>query len=134
VDIANYPGTSNSVAKMTTGSPVSLWQLTDTPASAFYVRFDFDFAQADGLISVFLGGKHLGDVSGLQGRLTPWQFAVIDPALLGLQGANLEFRMDGQTSGLAGYLDNVRLEVLPEPSMLGLLVLGGLTTMIRRRR
>lgn len=132
VDITNYPGTTNSVAKMITGSPVCLWQLTDTPASAFYVKFDSDLAQAEGLVSVYLGGVHLGDVSGQHGQLMACQFEVDAPALWGLVGAELKFQMDG-TGGLVAYVDNVRLEPVPEPATMSLLALGGLTLLRRRQ-
>jgi hypothetical protein len=135
VDIAAYPGTGNFLAKMTTSSPVDLWQLTDTPASAFCLMFDFDFAQADGLISVYLNGVHLDDVSGQHGQLVPWQYVVNDPALQGLTGAKLCFQMNGPRSGLVGYVDNISFSAVtvPEPATFGLLALGGLALARRRR-
>jgi hypothetical protein len=131
VQIANYPGASNSVAKMVTGSPVSLSQKLDTLPSAFYLLFDCDFAQDDGWISVYLNGVHLGDVSGQYGQLMPCQFEVDDASLLGVSAAELRFTMDASGSGWIGYLDNVRLEPVPEPAAISLLLVGAL--MMRRR-
>lgn len=40
----------------------------------------------------------------------------------------------GTVSGHAGLIDNVRLETVPEPATIGLLTMGGLAAVARRRR
>lgn len=129
VDTINYPGTSNTVARISTGSLVRLFQSLDTPADPFLIKFDYDLAQPAGMLSIYLGGVHLGDVSEQHGSLTPAQFEVSTPSLLGLSGTELRFEMDGQS--LVAYVDNVRVEPVPEPGMLAIFLLGAMG-LIRR--
>ena len=134
VDIVNYPGSSNPAARMTTGSPVSLSQLLDTPAEDFVILFDYDFEDATGLIDVYLEGLLLGTVSGVQGALTEHSILVDNPALQGLTAAELRFEMYcvPDAPGVVGYIDGIM--VVPEPGTLSLLALGGLAALRRRRR
>lgn len=135
VDIVNYPGSSNPAARMTTGSPVSMSQLLDTPAEDFFIAFDYDFMDSTGKIDVYLAGVPLDTVFGVHGALTHHTILVDEPALQGLTSAELEFRMyclpDGP--GIVGYIDSVDMAVVPEPMTLALLA-AGIPLALRRRR
>jgi hypothetical protein len=55
-------------------------------------------------------------------------FKIHDPAI-GLDHVhNIVVTMEG------GYFDSMKLEIIPEPSTIGLLAIGGMLTMLRRRR
>jgi hypothetical protein len=132
--VVTYPGTANYVAQLTTGSPVSLKQLTDTPDEHFQIRLDYDFADTYGQLDVLLNGKTIGTLSGARGAMAAGVFEVSDPSLWSLTSTSLELRMYSQPNmaGVAGYVDNVRI-VVPEPMTMFLLSLGGLL-LVRRRR
>lgn len=128
--VHDYNG--NSVAKLVTGSPVILKQRLDTPAEAFDLDYDYDFASWSGTLTVTLNGTVIDTLSGNGGRLYHRTRSVTNPALLGLSKAELAFKFDNYSSGTVLYLDAIA--ITPEPATLGLLLLGGLTIAASRRR
>ncbi|MEX0939256.1 MAG: hypothetical protein WDZ59_15445 [Pirellulales bacterium] len=132
-----------TAAMFTTGSPATITQLINTPASPFEVTLDFRFEQELGELSIELADQMLGSLvsDGLIGELQSMSFLVTDPALFGLTGAELGITFDGPESGLDLLLSRVsvvRAEVapVPEPSTIALAMIAACCiplTRLRRR-
>ncbi len=101
----------NFVAKLTTGSPVTLSQTIDTPTTGpVSLDFDYLFETTTGVLDVFLNGDLLGTLNApgtLESDFQSASFA-IDPSLLNLTGVDLTFEMDGPTGSVV-FIDNVEL-------------------------
>ncbi len=140
------PGTAATVdqgggqyaACLTAGSPVTLSQDVATPVAVFELAFDYEFLGADPActLTVELDSVLLDTLTAppaLVGDWTRHTILVDDPALIGLDAAELAFTYDGPT-GTQILLDNVELTQLPEPGSVALLILGGLGALLRRKR
>jgi len=114
------------VARLVTGSPVSLSQTVDTPGSLFDLAFDYQFRSTTGVLDVLLDGMSVGTITAptsLTSEFTTASFR-IDGELLNRTDVDLEFLLDGparsslllnnvafpevvngdfQTEGLAGW-------------------------------
>lgn len=101
-------GAPNIVAQLTTGSPVSLSQVVDTPASPFNLEFDYQFKTLTGQLQVLLNGAIVGtlDAPALLGVDFETASFLIDGPLLSLSDVALEFRFGGPT-GSTVLLDNI---------------------------
>ena len=128
---------ANVCAQLTTGSPVVLSQLIDTPAGPFYVVFDYQFITTTGTLDVLLDGTSIGTLDAPDPATGTWDtenLVVDDDALKDLTQVPLSFELDGPT-GSQVLLDNVTLmAITPEPATLGLLAAGALAALVRRRR
>jgi hypothetical protein len=132
-----------TAAMFTTGSPATITQLIETPASPFEVTLDFRFEQELGELSVELADQMLGTIvsGGLIGEFQSMSFLVTDPSLFGLSDAELAVTFDGPTSGLDLLLSRVsvvRADVapVPEPSTIVLAIVAACCiplTRLRRR-
>lgn len=133
------PNSGNCYAQLTTGSPVTLSQLLDTPAGSFDLLFDYDFLTTDPLaeLTIEMNGIPLGTLtapSELVGDWTTHSIRVGDASLLGQSDVTLSFTFDAPDSGRQVLIDNVRLlQVVPEPASVALLGLAGVALVCRRR-
>jgi len=92
-------------------------------------------AAADNIIQVFFNGGLLDtlSVNGVGLQNTDWHVFSYDVSGAAVSSI-LEFRAGGNSNSLGGYLDDVRLEKVPEPQALFLLGVGLLYVMVRIRR
>ncbi|HUT59485.1 MAG TPA: SUMF1/EgtB/PvdO family nonheme iron enzyme [Phycisphaerae bacterium] len=114
---------SNQVARLTTGSAVSIWQDVDILESEFFLRFDHRFMTGTGNLEVWIDGglvAILASPGSAEESLTKSEFAIGDANLLGRSGVELLFRLDGP-AGSSMLIDNVEMIEVPEPSWLFLL-------------
>lgn len=138
-------GDRNTAARLTTGSPITLSQLVDTPDQSFRIQFDYAFLTTDGTLEVQLDGQGLATLVSDLGTdvvdgQTPWfrhfSTEITDGNLQGLTGVPFAWTWDGP-SGSQILVDNVSIApiTVPEPTSLALaaaLGLGG--ELITRRR
>ncbi|MGR8949242.1 MAG: hypothetical protein ACU84Q_14425, partial [Gammaproteobacteria bacterium] len=136
-DVIQLAG-DNNVVRLTTGSPVELSQLIDTPSEAFTLSFDYEFLTDTGTLEVYLADTLLGTLDAPAtppGSFDNASFTLSDAALFNLAGAELAFVFDGFT-GSQIDIDNVMAvsTPVPLPSALVLLAagLGGLLARSRR--
>jgi hypothetical protein len=96
-------------AVLSSGSPVTLSQVVDTPASPFTFQFDYLFETLAGELLVTLGGETITSIAA-PGSLDPFfttvVFLIDDASLLDLIDAELAFTFDGPT-GSSLMLDNI---------------------------
>lgn len=117
-------GTDDYAAQLTTGSPISISQLVDTPSSTFTLDFLFDFQTTTGTLEVLLDGQVLATLTSVddtEAGMVPYSIEISDPSLLGLTNATLEFAFDGDTGSIV-LLDNVVM--VPEPAAMVLFATG----------
>lgn len=125
---------TNYVAQLLTGSPVSISQSLATPFSPFWLDYDYWFRTTTGGLSVYLNSMLIDSLFApgtLSGGFLHRRLLINDPSLWGLANTNLEFRFDGPT-GSELLLDNIDVtaapsNTAPEPSSLALLCVGGLS-------
>ncbi len=146
----------DKVAELTTGSPVQISQLLDTPQDPFSIAFDYSFLTDTGTLDVALTDRN--GTKWVIGQLTADSamdymgsaaFNVTDPDWLFLDNATLSLEWDGVT-GSTILLDNITFSDIvagppdpdpdpdptpvPEPATLLLLVMGvGCLTAFRLR-
>ena len=131
--IYNYGG--NDVAKLVTGSPITLKQFLDTPAESFILEYEYEFPSLAGTLSVYLGGSLIDTLECWEaqpGQMVKRTRNITSPSLLGLTSAELAFKFDNYSSGAVLYLDDIAL--VPEPATLGLFGLASLFLLRSRRR
>jgi hypothetical protein len=143
VALVNDPADAgNSAIGMTTGSPVSISQLVDTPNGDYLVSFDYWFQTTTGMLSVQLDGVDLLTLDAPSTVASDWSVGgvlVDNETLRNLSDVSLSFLLDdGDLPGDASvYLDNISLGLVhaaaavPEPGTLCLVALG--LTALRRR-
>lgn len=129
---------TNSCLQMTTGSPVYVEQIVDTPNGTFEIAFDYRVLDAGCTLEVSLNGQTLQTLGPLEGTddWVNYGFLVADPLLFDLDDAALRITLDHDDSGKIALLDGLEMRVIneiPEPVTLVLLSLGGLA-LIRRRK
>jgi len=133
-------GAGNSVASLTTGSPVSIAQSITTPDSAFEILFDHQFLTTSGTLDVLINDMLLGSISApatLSGGLEMDSLLVTDPVFRNLAGAELKFLLtDASFAQL--YLDGIQAQsvtAVPLPAPVWLLgsALFGLVFARRRK-
>ncbi len=147
------------VAELTTGSPVTISQLLDTPEDPFPIAFDYSFLTDTGVLDVTLTDREgtkwvLGQLAAdsAMDHMGSVSFNVTDPDLLFLDNVRLGLEWDGVT-GSTILLDNITFADLvvdppdpdptpdpppghdvPEPATMLLLGVGvGCLGIIRRR-
>lgn len=87
---------------------------------------------ASNTISLSVGSTLLDSVTGAGGIGTLWQSRVV---LFTTSGGLLTFRALGTSDSLGGYLDNIRVATVPEPTIWASMVIGfGLVGAGMRRR
>lgn len=129
---------SEGTARLTAGSEITITQQVATPDGWFDLGFDYEFLTTDAsaALTVTLGGEVLVVLDApdsLVGDFTTHVILVTDAGLRG-QDLDLTFGYDGP-SGSQCLLDNITItQVIPEPATLSLLTLGGVMTLLRRRR
>jgi len=126
----------NYVAKLMTGSPISIWQDITTPSSAFDLKFDYQFETTTGTLSVYLSSVLLSSIDAP--AVPPGSFAtmtihVTDSQFFNLSSAPLEFKLDG-ISGSNILLDEITTSPVPEPATLILLAIGFIGLLLGRLR
>jgi hypothetical protein len=105
--VADFIGPSLA-AKLVTGSPASLSQTIDTPASPQNLQFDYKFESTTGVLDVTINGTSIGTLAApgtLSGAFSPASF-LVSGLLLDLQDAILSFVLDG-VAGSSILIDNV---------------------------
>lgn len=115
-DIVELSG-GNNVVRLTTGSPVVLSQLIDTPTDAFTLSFDYEFLTDTGTLEVYLANMLLGTFDAPAtppGSFESASLVLTDASLLGLTSAELAFEFDGFT-GSQIDIDNVMVVSTPVP-------------------
>lgn len=136
--VVNYGG--DSVAQLTTGSPVGISQYIDTPKDAFYILFDYMFKTDTGTLSVTLTDRNgvkevVGQLNAealIGDSMAKAAFHVDAPSWLYLDNVAIGFEFDGVT-GSQILLDNVEISDVPEPTTLALLVLGSLAILKNKK-
>ena len=94
------------------GAADELTQAIDTPASPFYVEFDYRFLDADGVLNVLIEGVGVAELTAppvLETSLQRARVLVNDPLLGSLDRAPLTFSFAGPGGGLQLELDNVSI-------------------------
>jgi len=137
--VVSNPYGDGNVAQLTTGSPVGITQILDTPQDAFYINFDYAFQTETGVLDVTLTDRDgikalIGQLEAgatMVGQMGHASFYVQDPGCLYLDNVTLGLQLDGIT-GSQILLDNIEFSAVPEPSTMLLLSMGGL--LIRRKR
>ncbi len=96
-----------SAAYLTTGSPVSISQVVNTPQTAFDMKFDYRFETTTGVLTVWLDSDHLVTIPAPT-TLSPMQTETItiDVPHLDLSNVEFEFELDG-ADGSTVVLDNI---------------------------
>ncbi len=96
------------LAKLVTGSPVSISQLVDVPMASFDLSFDYFFETGSGTLDVFLDDMLLGTLLGDPSQ-TEFITAnmLVDGQLLGLTDVDLTFFFNDNDSGSVLWLDNI---------------------------
>jgi len=128
---------TNLCLQMTTGSPVYVEQLVDTPNGSFEIAFDYQVVDAGCTLAVSLDGLSLATLGPLD-TTAGWVshgFLVADPNVFDLTGAALRVTVDHGESGKTVYLDNLEVRVVnpvPEPACAAVLLAGA--SLLRRRR
>jgi hypothetical protein len=105
--VANFIGPSLA-AKLVTGSPASLSQTIDTPASPQSLQFDYKFESTSGVLDITINGTSIGTLAApgtLSGAFSTASF-LVSGLLLDLQDAILSFVLDG-VAGSSILIDNV---------------------------
>ena len=139
--VIENPYGDGGVAQLTTGSPIGITQILDTPQDPFHIVFDYEFLTDTGVLDVTLTDRNgvklivgqLTAPASLVGGMSFAAFRVEDPNWLFLDNVTLGLELDGLT-GSQILLDNVEFSNAPEPATLTLLTLGGLAVLRRRRR
>jgi len=128
-------GAGDYAVRLTTGSPVSISQLIETPSQAFYLDFDCDFetVNGDARLDVLLGGITLMSLPAVVSDEQRYHLLVDNPALMGLEDAALTFTWDGTLAGSVSLLDNIAITPVPEPLTGMIVFLGGAGLFYRRR-
>lgn len=127
-------------ALLTTGSPVAISHLIDTPSDPFHLLFDYEFLSTTGQLDILLGGVLLDTLlapAALLAGPSLYDILVVNPTLLG-QNLELTFLFDGISQSQV-VLDNIdvqsALEPVPEPATCVALLMGlGALGFTRRRR
>jgi hypothetical protein len=100
----------NFIATIESGPTSTLAQEVDTPATPFFVDFDYRFLETAGVLEVRLAGDLLAQLAAPGTVATSLEHArllVNDATLGGLIKTSLEFRFAGPSNGLHVELDNV---------------------------
>jgi len=99
----------NLLAKLVTGSPISISQSVDTPDQSFTMMFDYLFESGTGTLDVFLNDTLLLELLGDSESQADFNTAeiVIDGPLLSLGDAMLTFLFNDDDSGSILWLDNI---------------------------
>ena len=85
-------------------------------------------------ISLSLGSTLLDSVTATGGGSTSWALHTVNFTNL-VAGTNLTFAALGTSDGVGGYLDNITLSAVPEPTTWGLMIAGfAMTGFAARRR
>ena len=128
-------GGGEFAAALTTGSPATLSQLTDTPGGPFDIIFDHQFLSDLGVLDVLFEGQILASIPAATMSNFATKIIRIDDPSLFSQFGELAFRMDG-APGNTVLIDNVSLVAVPtpEPTTAAMLVVAVAAMAIRRRR
>jgi len=132
-----YDLPADDVPLFTAWSPGGLTQVVDTPDDPFYVVFDYGWRGVnDGaFFTVYLDGQPVGSIACPDVPDADWQtcaFAV-DASRCGLEDVELKLEIDGLT-GTSLVVDDFEFSNVPEPAGLGLLGVGAVAALVRRRR
>lgn len=125
----------NRVMALMTGSPVLASTLINTPAQSFTFSMKYYVDESTGLLSVTLDGTTIGAIDCAAVPAGTWlnaSFAVTNPALQGLLGADLGIEYNAADAFRTAYVDDLAVQV-PEPAMLGAALISA-TLLLRRRR
>ncbi|AQT67828.1 hypothetical protein STSP2_00979 [Anaerohalosphaera lusitana] len=132
-EMAANPFGDGNLAKLTTGSPVGITQIIDTPQDAFYINFDYAFLTDTGSLDVTLTDRDGGQLlvgqleagDSIAEQMSHASFYLQDDSWLYLDHVTLGLQFDG-ASGSQVLLDNIEFSDVPEPSSILLIGLGGL--------
>lgn len=149
--VPSGPGTAeivsiqdNYLLSLTTGSPVSVTKVIDTPDSSFQLFFDYMFQTDTGFLDILLNDILLTTIEApdvLSDDFTRMFLTITDSDLFGLTSVDLVFNFDGPT-GSNILIDNIyasspsyiaQAAPVPEPASL-ILFLSGLFGLGSARR
>ena len=122
------------VGELLAGSSVTIAQTVSTPETAFDLGFDLKFLSGEGALDVALDGEVLETLEASEfGAMEAFEFRSLRlDGPTGLSDADLSFTFDGP-DGAGVQLDNVSLRAIPEPATVGILAVGMLA-LVRKRR
>ncbi|WP_236254262.1 DNRLRE domain-containing protein [Mucisphaera calidilacus] len=136
VTVTNPYLDDDNLLSMTTGSPVTVSQILDTPYEPFYLIFDYEHQTTTGELQVTLTDRdghtlNLAELAAPDTLPEPGMrqaFARIDdPSWLGLDHVTVSFTYDGETDSTI-WIDNVYFtDAVPEPATLSLILALAIT-------
>ena len=137
-EVINNPVGEGTVGRLTTDTEFSISQLVETPDSPFVIAFDMLFTTDVGSFQIALDGILLEEIfapTTLESELVTVPILVADPALLGRTDVPLSLTAFGGSTGQV-LIDNVAIAsiAVPEPSTLGLFLLGVVAALSRRAK